>query len=64
MRMRVIISESAEADLGHQYRWYVEKAGVEVAERFLAEFDVTVEKLSRQLGLGRIRRFRSRELHG
>ena len=64
MRLRVIISEPAEADLAHQYRWYVEKAGVEVAERFLAGFDVTMEKLSCQPGLGRIRKFRARELAG
>ena len=58
------ISGRAEADLTHQYRWYVANAGVEVAERFLAGFDATVGKLARQPGVGRARKFRAPELAG
>jgi plasmid stabilization system protein ParE len=36
MSLPVRISARAEADLTHQYRWYLENAGVAVAERFLA----------------------------
>jgi toxin ParE1/3/4 len=64
MRLRVSISGYAEADLTHQYRWYLENATVEVAERYLKSFDLTAEKLARQPGLGRARKFRSRELTG
>jgi plasmid stabilization system protein ParE len=64
MSLQVSISGRAEADLTHQYRWYLENAGVEVAERFLAQFDATVEKLALQPGLGRTTRFRARELSG
>jgi len=64
MRLPVSISERAEADLARQFRWYVEKAGIEIAERFLAEFQITVGKLTSHPGLGRARKFRARELAG
>ena len=64
MRLRVSVSGRAEADLTNQYRWYVENASVEVAERFLAGFDAAASKLARQPGLGRPRRFRALELAG
>lgn len=35
MSLRSSISGRAEADLTHQYRWYVENAHVAVTERFL-----------------------------
>ena len=62
--MPLSISGRAEADLTHQYRWYLANANAEVAERFLKAFDVTVEKLARQPGLGRARKFRAPELAG
>jgi toxin ParE1/3/4 len=62
MSLPVSISVRAEADLTHQYRWCLENAGVAVAERFLAGFDATVEQLTRQPGLGRVRTFRAGEL--
>jgi plasmid stabilization system protein ParE len=40
----IFISDPAEEDLINQYRWYVENASVEVAERFLVSFDGTVER--------------------
>jgi toxin ParE1/3/4 len=64
MSLRAGISGRAEADLTHQYRWYVANAGVEVADRFLTGFDATVRKLARQPGLGQARKFRAQELAG
>jgi toxin ParE1/3/4 len=64
MSLRTSISGRAEADLTHQYRWYLANANVEVAERFLAGFDATVKRLARQPELGRRRRFRAEELTG
>jgi plasmid stabilization system protein ParE len=64
MSLRGSISGRAEADLTHQYRWYLDNATVEVAERFLAAFDATMIKLARQPGFGRRLRFRSPELAG
>jgi len=64
MSLRVSSSGRAEADLTHQYRWYLDNASVEVAERFLAAFDATVATLAEHPGLGRSRRFRAPELAG
>ena len=64
MKLTVSISGRAEADLTNQYNWYLENAGVDIAERFLNAFDATVEKLGRSPMLGRIRRFRAAELTG
>jgi plasmid stabilization system protein ParE len=58
------ISGRAEADLAHQYRWYLDHAGVEVAERYLAAFNATLSRLMTRPGLGRTRRFRAAELAG
>jgi len=62
MRPKPSISGRAEADLTNQYGWYLGNAGQQVAERFLAAFDATVERLSQIPELGRPRRFRDREL--
>ena len=64
MSVPASISGRAEADLAHQYRWYVDPAGVEVAERYLAAFDATLARLAARPGLGRARRFRAAELAG
>lgn len=64
MSQRPVISGRAEADLTLQYQWYLNNAGREVAERFLTEFDSTVDRLARRPSLGRVRRFRARELTG
>lgn len=64
MSARVRIAGRAEADLTHQYRWYLDNAGVEIAERFLATFDGTVARLAKNPQLGRARRFRAPELAG
>ena len=36
MSLPVSLSGRAEADLKHQYRWYLDHANAEVAERFAA----------------------------
>ena len=64
MRVRVSVSERAEADLTHQYHWYPDNAGGEVAERFLEAVDSTVARLAKHPRLGRPRRFRAPELAG
>ena len=64
MSLRVSISGRAEADLTHQYRWYLDNATVDVAERFLAAFDAATLRLARQPGFGRRLRFRAPELAG
>lgn len=60
--IKVFISDRAEEDLIHQYRWYVDNASAGVAERFLISFDSTVERLARSPYLGRRRRFRAPKL--
>lgn len=64
MKPKPSISGRAETDLTNQYRWYLDNAGEEVAERFLATFDATVERLAQIPELGRRRRFRDPELAG
>jgi plasmid stabilization system protein ParE len=64
MSLQPGISGRAEADLSHQYRWYLDNASVAVAERFLASFDATVVALARHPGMGSICRFRAAELTG
>ena len=51
MSVSVSISGRGEADLAHQYRWYLENGAVEVAGRFLAAFDATIEMLAQQPGM-------------
>lgn len=64
MSLRPSTSGRAEEDLTHQYRWYLDHAGVHVAERFLLAFDTTVARLAATPQLGRRRKFRARELAG
>ena len=51
------------ADFDQQYRWYLEQAGEELAERFLAALLVTARLLTVQPDLGRRRKFRNPALH-
>ncbi|MBI4658612.1 MAG: type II toxin-antitoxin system RelE/ParE family toxin [Verrucomicrobia bacterium] len=64
MKHSTSVSGRAEVDLTNQYRWYFDNANVEVAERFLAAFDATIDRLARMPEIGRLRRFRSPELQG
>ena len=50
--------------LTHQYRWYLDNATKEVAERFLTAFDAARIKLARQPEFGRRLKFRAPELAG
>lgn len=47
------------ADFDRQYRWYLEQAGEDVAERFLEAMKRTLRRLSEQPELGRRRKFRN-----
>lgn len=64
MKHSVSLSGRAEADLTNQYRWYLDHATVEVAERFLKAFDARTELLAEFPAIGQPRRFRAPELQG
>ena len=64
MKWAASTSGRAEADLTNQYRWYLDNASADVAERFLATFDATMRRLVSMPTIGRLRRFRSPELQG
>ena len=64
MKLAVSISGRAEADLTHQYRWFSDNGGVDIADRFLRAFDATVTNLARMPSLERMRGFRATELAG
>jgi toxin ParE1/3/4 len=66
MSLQIELFPHAESDLSRQYEWYVEHADVDIAEKYLKAFDVTVQELALHPGLGRLRKFRSpalAELH-
>jgi plasmid stabilization system protein ParE len=62
MSLPIVISERAERDMALQYQWYLEHAGLEIAERYLLAVDEAVHALSSQPDLGIIRHFQSAEL--
>ncbi len=62
MSLLVSIAAQAEADVARQYQWYFQNTDIKVADRFLADFNDTVNKLAKHPGLGRQRKFRAREL--
>jgi plasmid stabilization system protein ParE len=64
MKVTVSVSGRAESDLTHQYRWYLDNANSDVAERFLKAFGDTTIKLAQQPGIGWARKFRAPELAG
>ena len=64
MNLGVQKSPLFQADATSQFGWYFDEAGEELAWRFLRTVDLTLQKLSRQPGLGRVRRFRNPVLHG
>jgi plasmid stabilization system protein ParE len=64
MSLRVEIFPHAETDLEVQYDWYLEHAGIEIAERYLKAFDATVATLASHPGLGHLRKFRDTSLAG
>lgn len=64
MKREISIARRAELDLTRQYAWYFQRAGTDVAERYLVFIDEMISKLSEIPSLGRRRRFRSPELAG
>lgn len=64
MKRAITKSERFLADFALQYRWYFQKAGEELARRYLLAVDTTLEKLAQLPDLGRIRRFPQPELRG
>ncbi len=64
MSFKPVVSRRAEIDLARQYRWYLDNAGGEVAERYLAAFDASMAEVATHPALGKACRFRSPELAG
>jgi toxin ParE1/3/4 len=60
----VFISTRAEHDLTLQYRWYLENAGEDIAERYLRAVDDTIRLVADRPDLGRLRHFAAVELAG
>jgi toxin ParE1/3/4 len=62
MSLKVSIALRAEQDMTLQYRWYLENADLDVAERYLLAVHETIQQIAEWPGLGRRRRFRAPEL--
>lgn len=54
---RAIISDEALADLQLQSAWLADRAGQDIAERYLQSFSETLAVISKQPDLGRPRHF-------
>ena len=57
-------SDAFREDFALQALWYVRQAGAEIARRYQRAVDATLQLLSREPHLGRIRRFRHPKLQG
>jgi len=64
MRLTVRKSDLFLADLEAQFGWYEMEAGEEIALRYLAAVDRTVEELTERPDRGRLRHFEHPELEG
>lgn len=62
MSLPVSIALRAEQDMTLQYRWYLENAGMDIAEKYLAAVDQTIHRLTEQPELGTRRHFAAPEL--
>lgn len=62
MSLEVSIALRAEQDMTLQYRWYLENADADVAERYLEAVHQTIHRIAEWPGLGRRRHFRAPEL--
>lgn len=58
MRLSLHRAGDFKADFDQQYRWYLEQAGEELAERFLEAVLLALRSLAGQPDLGRRRQFR------
>jgi plasmid stabilization system protein ParE len=64
MISRIEATEAAREDLAAQSDWYHDKAGRDIAERYLDSVQQTLRMLQKQPDLGRVRKFRDSRLHG
>jgi toxin ParE1/3/4 len=64
MKLTLQRADEFNADFDQQYRWSMDKAGEEVAERFLRAVLVTLRLLAEHSDLGRRRKFRHPRLRG
>ena len=62
MSLEVFIAARAEQDMTFQYRWYLENADYDVAERYLLAVHNTITKIAERPDLGSRRRFKAPEL--
>jgi toxin ParE1/3/4 len=64
MKLALQRSKDFNRDFDLQYRWYLERAGEAVAERYLGAMLATLRLLAAQPDLGRRRKFRHPDLQG
>ncbi len=64
MKLSLHRAEEFNADFDQQYRWYLQEAGEELAGRFVAAVENTLQFLSTQPDLGHRRKFRHPALAG
>ena len=64
MHLAIEKSPHFHTDVTHQFAWYYDQAGEDLAWQFFNTVDLTLHKLSRQPDLGRVRRFRNPILSG
>jgi toxin ParE1/3/4 len=63
MKLSLQRADEFNADFDQQYRWYVEKAGEDIAERFLHAVAHTLPLLAERPDVGCRRKFRNPILH-
>lgn len=64
MKLALQRSDYFNADFDLEYRWYLREAGEQVAERYYAAVNSTLDELAHHPGLGRRRQFHHAELRG
>jgi toxin ParE1/3/4 len=62
MSLEISISTRAEQDMTLQYRWYLENADEQIAERYLHAVHETIHTVAGKPDLGRPRHFKAPEL--
>lgn len=62
MSLEIFIAQRAEQDITLQYRWYLENADLDVAERYLLAVHETIQSIAQQPDLGIRRHFAASEL--
>jgi plasmid stabilization system protein ParE len=62
MSLEVSIALRAEQDMTLQYRWYLENADVDVAERYLFAVHETILRIAERPDLGCLHHFQAPEL--